>query len=295
MTRIQKALVGALMFAGVALLAVEAQACSRCGLFGRLCKFSHVVAPVAQVAVAPYVPVQPQLLVVQNQYAAPNGAAALLAPQGNAVYGLQGAAQPYLLDPTAVLRQAAELTRGAQQLAASGLTGYNATANLALQLNAPANETLARGLAASAALSAAGSPAALKQSQALKITRGADGRFVVEDITQGASVRAEVGVTAGQPAQPELPSPPQPEQPAVTSNAGPLVRQHCGACHGLDKADPKGGLYFDQGQPLSRSAATKARELVASGKMPQGQALPADVVAALKCELAELALLSAGE
>ena len=276
----------------VGLLAGEADACTRCGFRGRLCRFAVVDHhAVAQVVAAPYVPAQPQLLVVQNQYAAPNGAAALLAPQGNAVYGLQGAVQPYVLDPTAVLRQAAELTRGAQQLASQGLTGYNTTASLALQLNAPANETLAKGVAASATLHAAGlSAPSANQSQALRITRGADGRFVVEDVTQQATVTAQTRVSSGSQTT-ELPRPeaPPPEEPA--SNVGQLVRQHCAACHGLDKADPKGGVYLDVGHPLSQDVAKRARQLVQSGKMPQGQALPAEVVAALRCELAELSLL----
>ncbi len=273
----------------VALFVGEASACSRCGLLGRRCRFAvvdHHVA-VAQV-VAPYVPQQPQLLVVQNQYAAPNGAAALLAPQGGTVYGLQGAAQPYLLDPSAVLRQAAELTRGAQQLASQGLTGYNTTASLALSLNAPANETLAKGVAASATLQAAGlSAPSGNQSQSLRITRGADGRYVVEDVTQQAATvtaRATLDTEQVQPQQPELPQPQAPPE----SNVGALVRQHCGSCHGLDKPAPKGGLYFDQGHGLECRSSLAAVKAVMSGKMPKGQQLTAEVRAALVQELVSL-------
>ena len=81
----------------VAIVAADASACTRCGLFGRRCRFfsGHVDA----VAVTPYVAATPTNLVVQNNYNAPNGAAAFLAPQGNSVYGLAQASQPYYLDP----------------------------------------------------------------------------------------------------------------------------------------------------------------------------------------------------
>lgn len=266
-----------------AMLAVETHACTRCGLFGRRCRFAVVDSHhVAAVAVAPVVVKQPDVFVVQNNYPQANGAA-LLAQQGGTVYGLQGAAQPYVLDPSAVLRQAAELTRGAQQLASQGLTGYNTTASLALSLNAPANETLAKGVAASATLQAAGlSVTSQGSSQAIRITRGADGRYVVEDVTRQLGTVPQTQAT--EPVQPQLPSPPD----ATLAGVGELVKRHCGECHGLDNPAPKGGLYFDAGHGLDCRSGLAAVKAVMSGKMPKGVQLSPEVRASLVQELASL-------
>ena len=213
----------------LSLFATDAYSCQRCGLFGRRCQFSqqvHHVQHVAQVVAVPaYVaPVaSPEVLVVNNQYAAPNGAAAFLAPQGQTVYGLQAAAQAYTLDPSAVLRQAAELTKGAQQLAGQGLSGYQQTATVALQLNAGTNDTIARGVAASSILQSAGlsGPSAQNQTQALRIYRDDSGKWAVE---QGESVVARITSSVQQQSA---------ESPATVAGAagavaGPLASEHLG-------------------------------------------------------------------
>lgn len=259
----------------VAIVAADASACTRCGLFGRRCRFfsGHVDA----VAVTPYVAATPTNIVVQNNYQAPNGAAAFLAPQGNSVYGLAQASQPYYLDPSAVLRQAAELTRGAQQLAQQGLSGYNQTASLALTLQASQPAIQAAALTAPQQLNAGRSV-----SQSIRLTQNASGQWTVEAGT------VEGGETT-QPAAPPSPlSDPQPEapgaipsggddiggRPSIKPSAGAFVRANCANCHGLDKAAPKGNFYIDAGHKLSGSQVLIARQHVKSGKMPPGQNLP---------------------
>ena len=266
----------------VAVVAADASACTRCGLFGRRCRFfsGHVDA----IAVAPYVAATPQNLVIQNNYNAPNGAAAFLAPQGQSVYGLAQAAQPYYLDPSAVLRQAAELTKGAQQLAQQGLNGYQQTASLALTLQASQPAIQAAALTAPQQLNAGRSV-----SQTIKLTQNASGQWTVE----AGSSENQGGGEGGAPTQPAAPpsllSDPQPEapgaipsegfdeiggRPSIKPSAGAFVRANCASCHGLDKSAPKGNFYIDAGHKLTGSQVLKARKLVKDGKMPPGQNLP---------------------
>ena len=260
----------------VAVVAADASACTRCGLFGRRCRFfsGHVDA----FAVAPYVAATPQNLVIQNNYNAPNGAAAFLAPQGNSVYGLAQASQPYYLDPSAVLRQAAELTKGAQQLAQQGLTGYNQTASLALTLQASQPAIQAAALTAPQQLNSGRSV-----SQTIRLTQNSAGQWTVE-------AGSGEGGAPTQPAVPPSPlSDPQPEapgaipsegfdeiggRPSIKPSAGAFVRANCASCHGLDKSAPKGNFYIDAGHKLTGSQVLKARKLVKDGKMPPGQNLP---------------------
>ena len=259
----------------VAVVAADASACTRCGLFGRRCRFfsGHVDA----VAVTPYVAATPQNLVIQNNYNVPNGAAGFLAPQGQSVYGLAQAAQPYYLDPSAVLRQAAELTKGAQQLAQQGLNGYNQTASLALTLQASQPAIQAAALTAPQQLNAGRSV-----SQTIKLTQNASGQWTVE---AGSS---EGGETTQPAFTPSPLSDPQPEapgaipsgvdeiggRPSIKPSPGAFVRANCASCHGLDKSAPKGNFYIDAGHKLTGSQVLKARKLVKDGKMPPGQNLP---------------------
>ena len=264
LARVASSLVVALV-AGVLLFgcASPAEACGRCGLFGRACKFAAHHVPVA--VVTPVVAAAPEVFVVNNVYPPANGGAALLAQQGGTVYGLQAAALQYRVDPAETLRQAAELARGAQKLAETGLNGYQTSASLALQLQANADDTLAKGVAASAVLSAAGLNPAQQQTapQSLRITRGADGKWGVEQLGPG-EVAAQLEVRAsGKPLQQQA--------------SGSLVDRHCGRCHGAEETQPDGGLYVYAGAALSESQRNKAVQAVVSGEMPRGQQLASDV------------------
>lgn len=262
-------------FAIGATLAETASACGRCGLFGRRCRFAHV-AVVDQFAVTPYA-AAPSVLTIQNNYNAPNGAAAFLAPQGQTVYGLTQAAQPYILSPDAVLRQAAELTKGAQSLAQQGLTGYQQTASLALTLSASQPAIQAAALTAPQQLNAGRS-----SSQSIKLTQNANGQWTVE-----------AGTSDGAQAQPAVEQPTVPaagvEQPQAELPQGPsLVAKHCASCHGQDLAAPKGKLYFDAGLQLDCGPGMSAVKAVMSGKMPKGVALSPEEKGQLIQELAAL-------
>lgn len=271
----------AIVLGVVGLVASEAEACNRCGLFGRACRFQSHHQQAVAVAV-PVVAAAPEVLVVNNVYPPANGGAALLAQQGGTVYGLQAAALQYRVDPGEVLRRADELARGAQRLAETGLAGYQTSASLALQLQASTDDTLHRGVAASAILTAAGlNPQSqqLTAPQSLRLSKGADGRWQVEQLSQGqVAAQLELRADAKQATQ---------RQSSVS-----LIDQHCAKCHGKDKAAPDGGLYVFPGQSIPRESLLEAIRLVDAGKMPKGQELPNDTRAGI---IRELLTLEQGE
>lgn len=264
----------AAMFLLALVVADSADACTRCGRFGRRCQFVHQVAvPVfveSPVIVQDVAAATPQTLVIQNNYNAPNGAAAaLIAQPGNTVYGLQQAAQPYYLDPQDVLRQAAALTKGAQELAQQGLQGYQQTASLALTLNAT-QPALAAAIQAPQQFTAPQS-----SSQTITLKQGGDGRWQLD---------------VGQPGQVGASTKPQAvEAPAIRPNASQsLVAKHCASCHGLDNPTPKARLNFDAGHRLDCETAMAGVKSVLSGKMPKGKQLSPDERERLVAELVEL-------
>ncbi len=266
-------------FAIGSVLAESASACNRCGLFGRRCRFAHV-AVVDQFAVTPYA-AAPSVLTIQNNYNAPNGAAAFLAPQGQTVYGLAQAAQPYTLSPDAVLRQAAELTKGAQSLAQQGLNGYNQTASLALTLSASQPAIQAAAITAPQQLNAGRSV-----SQSIKLTQGANGQWTV-DVSGGEGDGAPT-----QPAAPPAQSAGDSPQPSADLPQGPsLVAKHCASCHGKDNPAPAGKLYFDAGLSLDPITAMRAMRSVNAHKMPKKVELPDDVRCAINKEIESLTVI----
>lgn len=250
----------------LAVFAADAEACQRCGLFGRLCRFQSVAH---HVAVAPAVAYQtPPVFVVQNNYPQPNGAAGLLAQQGATVYGYQAAASAYLVNPAEVLRQAAELSKAATATASLGLTGYSSTAQTALALQAGIVEPMVRGHAAAQVLEAAGlarQSAAAPQSFALRVTRTPAGQWAVESV-EPAEAAAAAGVA---PLEAVPPAPPAPTQ----SNGVSILATKCAQCHGLSLAQPKAGLYFDAGHTVDCATVLKAIRAVKTDTMPKGGTL----------------------
>lgn len=258
-------MIRAIVFGVVALVASDVLACSRCGLFGSRCRFVSQQHHVAAAVVAAPIVQQPPISIINN-YAPGNGAAAtLIAPQGGSVYGLSTAVQAYSLDPAAVLRQAAELTKGAQQLAQQGLQGYGQTAALALTLQA-----------SQPAIQAA----------------------VVQPIQQPPqTLQIELRDGKWQIVQPTADPPPAPSPAAATAKAGgspanaaargfPLVNKHCGKCHGVDIAAPKGGIYLG-GEEVDCKINLSAVAAVSSGRMPPGAQLSADERQGIVLELSK--------
>lgn len=256
-------------------VADSADACTRCGLFGRRCRFAHqVIAPVvvATPVIVEEVPVvqQPSTLVIQNNYNAPNGAAAaLIAQPGNTVYGLQQAAQPLLIDPNEHLRRAAQLVDSVTELAQKGLQGYQQNTSLALTLSAT-QPLISQAVQAPQQFTAQHS-----SSQTITLKQGGDGRWQLD---------------VGQPGQAGASTKPQAvEAPQIRPNASQsLVAKHCASCHGLDNPTPKARLNFDAGHQLDCETAMAGVRSVLNGKMPKGKQLSPDERELLVAELVEL-------
>ena len=112
-------------------LAVDASACSRCGLFGRRCKFaSHHVAHVAPV-------VQPTVtnFVFNNTFPA----AFTLAPGGSSVYGVQQASAAYAPRPDYFMDRATRLEELRTVNAERGYQQFQESGRLAMSLNSAEN------------------------------------------------------------------------------------------------------------------------------------------------------------
>jgi len=255
-------MIRAIVFSLVAIVASDCWACSRCGLFGSRCRFVSQHHEVATVVAAPVVAAPPISII--NNYAPGNGAAAtLIAPQGGSVYGLSTAVQAYSLDPAAVLRQAAELTKGAQQLADQGLRGYGQTAALALTLQA-----------SQPALQAAVVQPIASPPQTLQIELR-DGKWQIVQPTASSTPPAPAS------------DPPQRPASAVSPARGfSLVNKHCGKCHGVDIAAPKGGIYLG-GEEVDCKINLSAIGAVLSGRMPPGSQLSQEDRQGIVLELSE--------
>lgn len=239
-----------------AVIASTSEACSRCGLFGRLCRYQNVVPVKHYVVPAAAVVKQADVFVVQNNYPQPIGA---YAAQGASVYGYQAAAQAYYVNPAEVIRQAAELSKAATATATIGLTGFNQTAQTQLALQASISEPLARGHAAAQVLGAAGlsQPYAQQQSLALRIYQE-NGSWKVEQ-SDGSAITARVQSEMGA-------VPPIPQAPSASQS---VIKEKCVRCHGLTLTEPKGGIFLDAGHKLDCKVVLKALQMVKDNKMPK--------------------------
>lgn len=243
----------------LALFAADASACSRCGVFGRGCRFnSHHAAAV---------------VVADAGYAAPAGATTFnilnlnngqlpLAGQGATVYGVDSAkpysfslaAQAYGVDPASVLNQAARLTTNAQALASDGLNGFNVTAQAQLSGQTEVAKILAQGQTATAALLAAKGADAAPAVTSFNFKASVEnGQWKVESLTPAGAANV-AALAVGDP---------------LTT----LVNQKCVACHGAD--NPKGGLNLSL---LASADAASFKRLIEriedpepAKRMPKGQ------------------------
>ena len=236
-------MIRAIVFCVVALVASDVMACSRCGLFGNRCRFVSQHHEVSAVVAAPIAEPQPAIFAAS-------------------VYGLSTAVQAYSLDPAAVLRQAAELTRGAQQLADQGLKGYGQTAALALTLQA-----------SQPAIQAAVVQPIQQPPQTFQIELR-DGKWQIVQPTD--STRPE----------PVADSPQRPASVAKPARGFPLTIKHCGKCHGTDLASPKGGVYLG-GEEQDCKINLSAIAAVLSGRMPPGSQLSQEERQGIVLELSE--------
>lgn len=262
--------------------ASQADACSRCGLFGLRCRFavshSHHVAQVQ---------VPPQTIVINN-----NGypAAAPLVQQGATVYGYSqpsydAAAQAYpYLDPALYSEQSTRLISGAQDLAKLSFSQASSVIDRQLQ----GQLTVAALQAAKPDVGALQAAAQLQNGQAplpnsLTLKLQSDGSYSVETRVQ-QSIASTVPSGGGGTTNP---APPQAPANANAAANYPAITRNCASCH--SGVTPKGGLTIDGTAYLSFEQFKAAVSAVRSGDMPKGHPLPelADQNSVI-CELATI-------
>lgn len=239
----------------VALFATEADACGRCGLFGRHCRFHHVaheqyIAPVV-------VQQQPdvQNFVFNNTFPVP-----FLAGQGSSVYGYSLAASAYTFDPNLFLDRSARLTELALQTAKAGNDGASAAVQGVLAANDAADRRAKNTVLALAAMEANGQGAAqVPQSFRVSIVGG---RLSIERI--------------------------EPDAPGNADAPAPFAAFSCAACHdGQGGANrPPADSIIDGKTPLAEDRYRRAVKRVADGSMPPNSQLSAEDKAAVYAELA---------
>jgi mono/diheme cytochrome c family protein len=240
-------------------------------------------------------------------------AAQLVAPAGLAgtVYGYQAEPQPlranpYQLDPGAMLREAARLTDSSQALTAQSLKVYERFGVDALAITAQNEQLRAR-----AALIDATAPGALPltqrpaQAQAQSINAGGATICIEPDGSGGFVIRVQPTADAAAGPVPPTPETPAeeptvnvlPAPPAVTADLPEGVRTlstRCASCH--TGADAKGGLaLFADAHTLNAIDEPLAEKILSealAGRMPpQTNAAGQPIPTLTDRELATLQLL----
>lgn len=216
----------------VALLVVvsfasSAEACNRCGLFGRKCRNQAVYySPIYKQQAAYY----PQhILNIANVY-----------PQGSSVYSAGSAAQLYAVNPELAITSATRVADGAiQSLQAAIKLGESNIGQVA---------EVAKIQAATEHLRLAMSAGQQQSSNlTLRITQGAGGIQVQQVQDPGSD-------------QP----PPRDDQPSTS-----MLSQKCAKCHGVDLAQPKGGLYFDVGATVNSEQFADSMVVLSGVNVPE--------------------------
>lgn len=277
-----------------------AEACQRCGLFGRLCRMQQpvvvkqqaYVAPVkqyvapAQVAYVPAPVYQPPSLYVVNNYPPSNGVAGIIAQQGATGYGnsvgvsYQSAALAYQNNYREFIQQANQLQQamvGSLNLAVKAHTDASQTQ---LALESSLLLPLARGQAAAQVLEAAGLSNNSPQSSTTTVLKITGNR--IESYTLPAENQ--------QPGVNEHTKPGELPPPAPVPNS--VIAAKCAECHGLELSEPKHGLYLDSGHKLDSTVIVKALRMVKEEKMPPDSKLTADEKGRLFEELLSLEKVS---
>jgi len=74
-------------------------------------------------------------------------------------------------------------------------------------------------------------------------------------------------------------APGSPSQPTA-ANTNSALHQHCGSCHGTDKASPAGGVYIDAGAQIDAETFRKSLEYISGETEPPAKMR--EVISALK-------------
>jgi mono/diheme cytochrome c family protein len=254
------------------------------------------VAPVIAQQVAPIYAAPAAPIIVQNNYPpAPQGL-------GSTIYGyaadplgaqaLRG--NPYQIDPSQILREAARLTDSSQQLTREALGVYQTLGADALGLAAQTEQLRAR-----AALIEASKPDPLpasitsqqQQQQVQRLSSGGQTICITPDGAGGFTIRVE-----GETATAQQPQMSQPVADGIPAGVR-VLQARCASCH--TGPNGKGGLnLFSDATTFAgadQALADKILESVRSGAMPPATNAAGEQLQLLsETELAQLQILLGG-
>jgi cytochrome c553 len=211
-------------------LADYAQACGRCGIFGRGCRFAKVKAAVVY---PQYAQQASQTINIAN-FAYPVGAT-----QYSSVAQIS---QLYATNPALALEHSTRVAERSVSTMQSAIESLTANNEGVLEL--------AKLQAATEHLRAALTTSQQQSSYTLRITQSSSG-ITVEPLTDTPPMQGG-GPAATQP-------------PASSS----LLALHCASCHGTDINAPKAGLYYDTGHQLDASNAMRALRILEGMDVPE--------------------------
>jgi hypothetical protein len=238
----------AMMLAGLLFLssAIPADACHRCGIFGRGCRF----ATTSYTHAAYQAP--SQTLVFNNVTPPPPY---LLAQQGTTAYGqivpsVGLSAQSYnAFDPAAWMHEAAQFQRLALETAQRGNDGFNAAGATAMAVTDSLNRRQSNTLVTLAAIQA-------NNQSALATTQGGGAAGGTVQTMRITTTNGRLSIEQGDPLTGEF-----------RSQALGLA---CARCHdgqpGPGKPPPS--LIYDGQTPINKEQLELAVEAIMSGKMP---------------------------
>ncbi|MBL9085267.1 MAG: hypothetical protein JNK76_25905 [Planctomycetales bacterium] len=232
----------------------SAEACSRCGRSGCVYKQPVAVQPI----VAP--PVVNTYVINGGQYPAP------LVAGGSTAYQSLGSSYQAttlpLFDPQQYLSQSLELQKAVNGTLGLASQQANGLAQRFAELQAPAVERIAAGQAASMVLTAAGLDPKAPTSGPRSFVVHQEGASVrVEPLTAEQmakiTVRATIESTAagggGQAAGSQsAETGSAAKSPEAAEHKYPMLATFCAKCHGLDQAQPKGGIFLGDDDNTAR-------------------------------------------
>lgn len=270
----------------------DAAACSRCGIFGRGCRFASYSYGSGYGATV--YPTQPQTIVFNNNY--PNALLTPLAPQGLTAYGVPSQftaaySQIQTVNPQQIVTDLNRAMVRAQDLAGQLPQTYASTSLQLVSGQSDIAKMSLQGQNAVAALMAAGPPgtqaftAGRSQTFQMKMEIGADGKLKITNSDgtgpgYGPGYETDLGSTAAKyRAYAE-----RLEASVAGGSGGPgssprpgisVMASVCAKCHA--GATPKGALIYDGETGLECNQITRALKQIRSNKMPPPTEAPLSV------------------
>lgn len=261
-----------IVLAMTALAVCSADACNRCGIFGRGCHFNnHHVAHVQQVAYVPPAANQQTTFNFVNSFPTPY---LLSGQQGSSVYGYSLASAPYQLDANLFMDRAARFTELALQSSDDANKAFAANTAQAMALNDSADRRTKNTLLALSAIQANGDPNSNQKPLSFQATV-TNGRLSIRQIEGGQTGSA---LTGSGPRGP------------TASSLGALSL--CAKCHdGSGKNGTPATFSLDGNSTISQVVFDASIAQMKAGKMPPPDKMPplkpdeaVDITAAL-CSL----------